>query len=111
MFNITNFNEHPTRKAYTIFHFFNQERADYFKKLLIENNIWHESDLDETPNKTTYFFGVKNSDLKKVHQLNYLVSAKYRKPTIPYRPIRIFLLAFSIILLFLLIMGRLYSVK
>lgn len=111
MFNITNYNEHPTRKAYTIFHFFNQDRANYFETLLKETQIWYESDIDETPEKTTYFFGVKNVDLKKVQQLNYLVSAKYRKPTIPYRPLRIFLFIFSIVLLFLLIMGRLYSVK
>lgn len=105
MFNITNYNEHPTRKAYTIFHFFNQERADYFETLLKENQIWHESDIDETPEKTTYFFGVKNADVKKVQQLNYLVTAKYRKPTIPYRPLRLVIYIISFFLLGLALIG------
>lgn len=111
MFNITNFNEHPTRKAYTVFHFFNKERADYFNELLKENNIWFEFDLDEEPNKITYFFGVKNADLKKVNQLNYLVIAKYRKPTISYSPLRIFLFLFLLIIIFFVVMGLLNSSK
>lgn len=111
MFNITNYNEHPTRKAYTIFHFFTKERADYFNQLLNEKGIWFEFDLDETPNKTTYFFGVKNADLKTVHQLNYLVIAKYRKPTISYSPLRIFLFLFLLIIIFLVVMGLLNASK
>ncbi len=101
MLNITNYNEHPTRKAYTIFHFFKTERATYFENLLKEQQIWYESDMEETPNKTTYFYGVKNSDFKKVQQLNYLVSAKFRKPTIPFKPLRIaiYLLALGVLTL------------
>ena len=49
MINITNYNEHPTRKAYTIFHFFKPERANYFKELLIEENTWFESEIEEQP--------------------------------------------------------------
>lgn len=105
MFNITNYNEHPTRKAYTIFHFFNQDRAEYFETLLKETQIWYESDIDETPEKTTYFFGVKNADVKKVQQLNYLVTAKYRKPTVPYRPLRLVIYIISFILLGLALIG------
>jgi len=105
MFNITNFNEHPTRKAYTIFHFFNQDRANYFETLLKKNQLWYESDIDETPEKTTYFFGVKNADVKKVQQLNYLVTAKYRKPTISYRPLRFIIYFIAIIILTLAIIG------
>lgn len=105
MINITNFNEHPTRKAYTIFHFFTFERANYFEELLKEQQIWYESDIDEKESKTTYFFGVKNADFKKAQQINYLVRAKYRKPTIPYKPLRIVIYILSLILLTLAIIG------
>ncbi|MBI2279181.1 MAG: hypothetical protein HYU68_00590 [Bacteroidetes bacterium] len=105
MLNITNYNEHPTRKAYTIFHFFNPERATYFENLLKEQQIWHESDVEETPSKTTYFYGVKNSDFKKVQQLNYLVNAKFRKPTIPFKPLRIAVYLVAIAVLTLAIIG------
>lgn len=105
MLNITNSNEHPTRKAYTIFHFFKTERATYFENLLKEQQIWYESDMEETPDKTTYFYGVKNSDFKKVQQLNYLVSAKFRKPTIPHKGLRIIIYLVSALLLTLAIIG------
>ena len=105
MLNITNYNEHPTRKAYTIFHFFTIERANYFEELLNEQQIWYESDIDEKKSKTTYFYGVKNSDFKKVQQLNYLVSAKFRKPTIPHKGLRIIIYLVSALLLTLAIIG------
>lgn len=105
MLNITNYNEHPTRKAYTIFHFFNTERAGYFEELLKEQKIWFEPDIDETESKTTYFFGIKNVDFQKVQQINYLVSAKFRKPTIPYKPLRIAIYVVALVVLTLAIIG------
>lgn len=107
MINITNYNEHPTRKAYTIFHFFNKERADYFEQLLMEQNIWFEADIDEKPEKTTYFFGVRNSNLTDVYKINYLVNAKFRKPSISSKPLRIIIYLISLILLILGILGYL----
>ncbi|MGE0561231.1 MAG: hypothetical protein AB7O47_05400 [Flavobacteriales bacterium] len=107
MINITNYNEHPTRKAYTIFHFFNKERADYFKQLLKEHNIWFEADIDKTPEKTTYFFGVKNSNLTDVYKINYLVNAKFRKPSISNKPLRIIIYLITLLLLTLGVLGYL----
>lgn len=107
MLNITNYNEHPTRKAYTIFHFFNKNRAEYFEEQLKSKKIWYESDVDESPNKTTYFFGVRNSNLKDVHQINYLVNAKYRKPSISSKPLRIIIYLITLLLLILGIVGYL----
>jgi hypothetical protein len=109
MINITNYNEHPTRKAYTIFHFFNKERADFFKELLLEQNIWFEEEIEEQPEKIIYFFGVKNSELKKVEKINYLVSAKFRKPTIANKYLSWGLYIFAILVFILAIMGYLNS--
>lgn len=109
MINITNYNQHPTRKAYTIFHFFNKERADYFKELLEEQKIWFESEIEKQPEKTIYFFGIKNVDLKKVEHINYLVSAKYRKPTISNKYLSWGLYIFAILVFILAIMGYINS--
>jgi hypothetical protein len=109
MINITNYNEHPTRKSYTIFHFFNKERANYFQELLEEQNIWFESEVDVQPQKTIYLFGVKNVNLKKVERINYLVSAKYRKPTISNKYVNWALYLFAIVIITLIILGYLNS--
>lgn len=107
MINLTNYNDHPTRKSYTIFHFFLLERARYFEELLLQEKIWFESEIETQPDKTIYFFGIKNSDLRKVERLNYLVSAKYRKPTIPSKPLRWVIYLLSLILLVLMVLGYL----
>tara|TARA_R110001592_G_scaffold88299_16_gene260098 strand:- start:1154 stop:1489 length:336 start_codon:yes stop_codon:yes gene_type:complete len=109
MINITNYNEHPTRKSYTIFHFFIQERANYFQELLEEQNIWFESEIEEQPQKIIYFFGIKNVDLKKVEKINYLVSAKYRKPTISNKYVNWGLYIFAIVIFTLAILGYINS--
>jgi len=107
MINLTNYNEHPSRKYYTIFHFYKTERAHYFEELLKENDIWFERETEEEPDKITYFFGVKNTDLKQVEKLNYLVSAKYRSPIIANKAIKWSLYAFTAILLVLALLGYL----
>ncbi len=109
MINLTNYNEHPTRLAHTVFHFFNKERASYFESLLAEQDIWFESEIDNQTGKTTYFFGVKNRDLKKVQQINYLVSAKFRKRTISNKYIVWVLYLFIFLTTILVILGYLNS--
>lgn len=101
MIKLLNYNEHPTRKAYTVFHFFTNERSDLFKKMLDENEIWYEFDAETTPERTIYLFGIKNSDFTKALDINHLVIAKYRKPTIPYFYLRmaIYLISAAIIIL------------
>ena len=109
MINLTNYNDHPSRKFYTVFHFYKTERASYFEELLKENDIWFESETEEQPTKTTYFFGVRNNDLKQVEKLNYLVSAKYRKPIIAYKGLKWGLYIFTIIIFILAFIGYLNS--
>lgn len=111
MFNITNYNEHPTRKTYTVFHFYHKERADSFEELLIKEQIWFESEIDEQPEKIVYFFGVRNNDLKKVERINYVVSAIHRKPIIPSKMGRWALYTLSILLLILIILGYINNAK
>lgn len=109
MINLTNYNEHPSRKYYTVFHFYKPERASYFEELLKENDIWFEAETEEQPDRTTYFFGIRNTELKQVEKLNYLVSAKYRKPTIAHNGLKWVLYVFTVILFVLAFIGYLNS--
>lgn len=109
MLNITNYFDHPTRPGYTVFKFFEKQRATYFEELLKEQNIWFESSVEETEDKNIYFFGVRVGDHKKALTANYLVSAKYRKPTISNRFVRMIIFAVAITIVALAILGAIKS--
>ena len=106
MLDITNYSDHPTRIGYTVFKFYEKQRADYFEELLKKDAIWYESSIDED-RKTIYLFGVKKSNLKAAFNANYLVSARYRKPIFPNVYFRWILLIVTIGLLILAIIGAL----
>ena len=82
MLNITNYSDNPTRIGYTVYRFFEKERADLFEELLKKDNIYFESSIEEHKN-TIYLYGVKKGDSKHTMKANYLVSAKYRNKIIP----------------------------
>ena len=105
MFDITNYSDHPTRIGYTIFKFRNKQRAEYFKQLLTESNIWFESSNEDN----ITFFGVKKGDFKKAMNANYLVSAKFRNKIIPNTYFRWGILIFSMIILLLAIIGAIIN--
>ncbi len=109
MFNITNYFDHPTRPGYTVFKFFEKQRATYFEELLKEQNIWYESSLEENNEKNIYLFGVRKGDEKKALKANYLVSGKYRKPTISNLYVRLIIFTISLTLIVLAILGALKS--
>lgn len=106
MLKLTNYNEHPTRPGFMVYNFYDKHRADYFETLLKENSIWHESSVVDEPRKE-FLFGVRVSDHKEVLRLNYLVSAKYRRKTIPYSYLRLIIYAIAIGAIALAITGAL----
>ncbi|PJA08689.1 MAG: hypothetical protein COX70_03115 [Flavobacteriales bacterium CG_4_10_14_0_2_um_filter_32_8] len=108
MFNITNYFDHPTRPGYTIFKFFDANRANYFEELLKKNNIWFEASK-EKGEKTIYFFGVKKSDYKNAMNANYLVSANYRSKIIPNFYFRWLVIIFAIAIMLLAIVSAIKS--
>ena len=108
MFNITNYNQHPTRPGYNVFKFYQQERADNFKQLLEEENIWFEDSVDdENPDKIHFMFAIRVADHKKVVQLNFIVNGTHRKPTISNSYVRMFVYAVAIGILIMAIAGAL----
>jgi len=109
MLNILNYSDHPTRVGYTVYRFFEKERADYFEELLKKDNVSFESSIEENEN-TLYLFGVKKGDSKKTMHANYLVSAKYRSKIIPNIYFRWGIILFAVAMLTLAIIGALIKI-
>ncbi len=117
---LVNYKDHPTDNRYKVFNFNTKAEADYFEQLLKEKNIWYEKDEEEVEDKgvinlvpsegktiNMYLFAIKQRDFDKVQKINYLVSAKFRQPTIKNKYLRIGLLIFFFLVLILGIIGYL----
>ena len=104
MLNILNYSDHPTRVGYTVYRFFEKERADYFEELLKKDNVSFESSIEESEN-TLFLFGIKKGDSKKAMNANYLVSAKFRNKIIPNIYFRWGIILFAITMITLAIVG------
>lgn len=101
---ITNHQDHPTNNAYKVFFFYIKEQADFFESLLKEKGIKYESGEDEKNGKPIYMFGVLQTDLNVVKELNYLALGKYRRPIFGSKLNQYFILVIgAAILLFALI--------
>ena len=109
MLNILNYSDHPTRVGYTVYRFFEKERADYFEELLKKDNVSYESSIEESGN-TLYLFGVKKGDSKKAMNANYLVSAKFRNKIIPNIYFRWGIILFAIVMISLAIIGSILKI-
>lgn len=79
MFKLVNINDHPTNFNKKVFFFYKKDLADYFEKLLLENHILYEKQVDETGDQCIYI-GVRKPDFKRAQHLNYLSHGKFRKP-------------------------------
>lgn len=101
---ITNHQDHPTNNAYKVFFFYIKEQADYFEGLLKGKGIRYESGEDEKNGKPIYMFGVLQTDLDVVKELNYLALGKFRQRTFGNKINQYFILLLgAVILLFALI--------
>ncbi|MGV6861612.1 MAG: hypothetical protein ACWA41_07555 [Putridiphycobacter sp.] len=92
---LVNYKDHPTDNRFKIFNFNSLDEANYFETLILDKRIKFEKDTEEVENKSTinlvpsngemmtmYLFAVDQRDFEKAQQANFLVSAKFRKPTI-----------------------------
>lgn len=106
MLNLTNYDDHPSRPGYKVYRFYDKNRADYFESLLIEKEMWYESSVADEP-REEFLFGIRVADHKEALQINYLVSAKYRKKTVPYPYLRIIIYIVAVGMITLAILGAL----
>lgn len=108
-FDFTNWRNHPTRKKYIVFFYRTEAESAFFETLLIEHKIWFEKDTNEESEKARFLFGVKRDDLKTVKHLNNLAIGRYRKPFMPNKGLKYFVMIISFIVLTLAIIGFLRS--
>jgi hypothetical protein len=106
---ITNYKTHPGNPYYTVFHFKEKDRADFFRQKLTENNIWFEEDTDEKEGKTYYYYAVKKPDTKQAMYWNNYTIGKFRKPFIADKSLRVFVILLSILILGLTILSYVLS--
>ncbi len=119
---LVNYKDHPTDNRYKVFNFNTKVEADYFEQLLNEKKIWFEKDEEKVEDKAVinlipsegktinmYLFAIKQRDFEKVQRINYLVSAKFRQPTIKNKYLRVGLLIFLFFVLIIGVIGYLKS--
>lgn len=119
---LVNYKEHPVDNRYKVFNFNTKAEADYFEQLLNEKKITYEKDQEKVEDKavinlvpsegkmmTMFLFAVNQRDFDKAQKANYLVSAKFRQPTIKNKYLRIGLLVFFFIVLTLGIVSYMMS--
>jgi len=106
---ITNHQDHPTNKFYKVFFYYNVEQADYFQELLEEKKIWYERDFENNKGKEMHLFGIKLTNVREVHRLNYLAIGRFRKPIFDSNYARMGIAAFGILIVLFGIISYFFS--
>ena len=102
---LVNYVRHPSNPDYMVYRFGDAERADSFEKALIEAGIAFERASEEKKQRTYHLFGIHKNDYKKTIRMNFMVEAEHKKPLIPFKAFRYFLILFSMLALTLAIIG------
>ena len=108
MLSLQNYQDHPTNNKKKVFYFKDQTQANYFENMLTENKVDFEKQIDEEGDQTIYY-GVKKSDYKKALKLNFITIGAFRKPFIPDKFFRYFLIVISLLILGLAVLGAILS--
>lgn len=102
---LINYVKHPENPDYVVFRIHDLNRATSFEEELQRNNIWYERGEEARKQRTYYLFGIHKNDFKRVEKINYVVEAKHKKPLIPFKALRYFVLFFGLSVLTLAIVG------
>ena len=106
---LKNYRPHPTDSRYTVFIYHDYRMACFFEDRLSENELFFEKDAsDSGPNKR-WLYAVKNRELEEVKKYNNLAVGMYRKPFIADPILRYAVIALSIGLIALAVIGYLKS--
>ena len=103
--NLVNYKDHPTNDNYKILNFNTLDEADLFEKLLKEQSLWYEKDVEIHKEEPLYLFAIRNKDFDKVQRLNFEVSAQFRSPMIKNKIARYVLVGFFIFLITIALIG------
>jgi len=102
---LVNYVQHPTNKNYIVYRFAHKEKAISFEEELTKNKIWFEKSISKKRSRDFFLFGVHKNDYNKTQEINFAVEAKHKKPFIPFRFLRWFLMLFSAIVMTIAILG------
>lgn len=102
---LVNYVKHPTNPDYVVFRFADENRAASFEAELVEAEIGFERGEEPRATRVFILYGVHKRDFKRTMKLNFIVEAKHKKPTIPFRWFRWFILLFTITAITLAAMG------
>lgn len=108
---LVNYVQHPSNPSYIVYRFPDPERAASFEEELNAQNIWFEKGEEEKRSNLYTLYGVHKKDYKKTERINYLVEAKHKKPFIPFKVLRYFVLILGLGMLTLAIVGYCESRK
>ena len=102
---LVNYVQHPTNKNYIVYRFADENRANSFEEELTKNKIWFEKSISQKRSRDFYLFGVHKNNYNQTQEINYDVEAKHKKPFIPFRYLRWFLMIFSAIIMTITVLG------
>jgi hypothetical protein len=102
---LSNFRDHPTEKNFIVFFYTNQETALYFESLLILNNIIYDKDTDSN----RMYYAISRKQFKLCQELNNQALNKFRKPFIPQKSLRYFVLVLFFLFILVAVIGYLKS--
>lgn len=102
---LVNYVKHPSDPNYIVFRFADHNRAASFKEQLTTKGIWFEESEQLVRSRVFVLFGIHKNDFKVVQQLNFIVEAEHKKPFIPFKAFRYFILLLSAGVMTLAILG------
>lgn len=108
---LINYVKHPSNPDYIVYRFADENRAKSFEEKLTQNKIWFEKSSEAKKQKTYTLFGIHKQDFNRTQKFNIEVEAKHKKPIIPFKGFRWFLIVFSTIAMTLAILGYCKSRK
>jgi hypothetical protein len=103
MLDLTNFKEHPVEKSFMVFHFSDPQRAEFFESELNSGKLFFEKHLDEEDKRI--YFAVRRADFRMVSAINDDSRIRFRKPFIPDKSLRYFVLSLFFIMVVLALGG------
>ncbi len=107
---LENFFEHPNDRGRYVVYYYQKERADYYKELLEQKQVWFEyGEEEDYQGNMRYYCIVKRTQFPEAKHLNYLCIGKFRKPFIPNKKLGIAVILIFVLFLTFSIVGYIKS--
>lgn len=106
LFNLTNFDDHPTEPLWMVFRFADREMGREFIEGLDAAGIPYELNEEEEPMR---LIGVKQRHREAAIRVNYVVLGRHREPFIGDGLLRWALIGLTLLLILLALLGAVLS--